>query len=401
MDIPRELIYEEKESLIDFGISLDKSLNKVLFNEWFFSLPDLRPGDVGFPNRILQTFNDAYYICMVVLRWPSQCCYCLSYYLSKTKLPSVVMPLVYCYLDKVDFKHPAKDLLLKAIETEIKRKGWEDNYNSIKKIAAEKYKDTIPSSFFIKRKLNPDILSSVDWKALTDCFKPDGIKRIARIIAKDDKEIQDVAQAIKEAAKDAEDEFYSSTPNPELYEDCDECNYEPDYYKEPDDDYYDCRLPDYSDAYHLCDSLINSENPANLIGKKPAITHDRNINLFAPRKQLQMFLNEGDWFDNFSSDPQTYTKQWRNKMIEDLMNTNYGAFFANQWGSRHNMYKCGLVGALKDVSVIKSRKKTEIGKKLKDFLNLNINTIADYMAEDRLKPYVNWLKDYIDSSLEE
>lgn len=65
------------------------------------------------------------------------------------------------------------------------------------------------------------------------------------------------------------------------------------------------------------------------------------------------------------------------------------------------MYKCGLVGALKDVSVIKSRKKTEIGKKLKDFLNLNINTIADYMAEDRLKPYVNWLKDYIYSSLEE
>lgn len=136
MDIPRELIYEEKESLIDFGISLDKSINNVLFNEWFFSLPDLRPGDVGFSNRILQTFNDAYYICTVVLTWPSQCCYCLSYYLSKTKLPSVVMPLVYCYLDKVDFKHPAKDLLLKAIETEIKRKGWEDNYNSIKKIIA-------------------------------------------------------------------------------------------------------------------------------------------------------------------------------------------------------------------------------------------------------------------------
>ena len=123
MDIPRALIYKDRQQIEEFGISDDSFLNKRLYEDWIFNVPDLRPGDIGFSSRILQVFNDAYYICTVVLMRPSKCHYCLPYYLSKTKLPSVVINLVYYYLKRVDFEHPSISLLLKAIKTEIKRQG--------------------------------------------------------------------------------------------------------------------------------------------------------------------------------------------------------------------------------------------------------------------------------------
>ena len=48
MDIPRALIYKDRQQIEEFGISDNSSPNKKLYEDWIFNVPDLRPGDIGF-----------------------------------------------------------------------------------------------------------------------------------------------------------------------------------------------------------------------------------------------------------------------------------------------------------------------------------------------------------------
>ena len=83
MDIPRELFYEERKSLKQFGIDNGSSNNKALFEKWILTLTDLRPGESGYTSRILQAFNDAYYSCTLILRFPENILSCIPYIISR------------------------------------------------------------------------------------------------------------------------------------------------------------------------------------------------------------------------------------------------------------------------------------------------------------------------------
>ena len=384
MDIPRALIYKDRQQIEEFGISDDSFLNKRLYEDWIFNVPDLRPGDIGFSSRILQVFNDAYYICTVVLMKPLKCHYCLPYYLSKTKLPSVVIHLVYYYLKRVDFEHPSISLLLKAIKTEIKREGWDELLKNIEAIGKNK---VMPRTLFSRRELNSEFLSTIDWNTITNHYSSEGIMFIERNIAKNDEEIKEIAQAIKESAKKLEDEFYEYQQEPYIEEET------LDYDNEPDENDY---LPDYTETYQLCDSIINSDNPSSLFHSQQIVQRDISL----PQFQLQRFLR-GDWFSNYSADTQTYTEQWRNNMVDALLSSQWGNFFANEWSKRDNMIKCALVGALKDVGVLKPETYTRYGESLTTIIGLKVETITKYMSDANMKPYSLWLKDYIEDSPEE
>ncbi len=386
MDIPRALIYKDRQQIEEFGITDNSSPNKRLYEDWIFSVPDLRPGDIGFSSRILQVFNDAYYICTVVLMSPSKCHYCLAYYLSRTKLPSVVIHLVYYYLKRVDYEHTSISLLLEAIKTEIKRQGWEENLNKIEAIEKQ-YTRKIPSSLFSRRELSPELLSTIDWNSITDHFSPKGIMYIERNIAKNNEEIKEIAQAIKESAKKLEDDFYERQPEPDIEEEPE------DYNKEPDNYNY---FPDYTKTYQLCDNIINCDNPLILFHPQQNVQRDISVPLY----QLKRFLRD-DWFGNFSSDSETYTEQWRDNMVEALLSSEWGTFFAEEWGKRPKMIKCALVGALKDAGVLTTETYTQYGASLANNIELKVETITKYMSDERMKPYSSWLKDYIEDSPDE
>lgn len=62
-NVPRELIYRERENLNDFGVKDSHSLNGRLFqllSEQFLSAN-------GADTLLLQCFNNAYYLCTIIL----------------------------------------------------------------------------------------------------------------------------------------------------------------------------------------------------------------------------------------------------------------------------------------------------------------------------------------------
>ena len=54
MIILRELVYEDKKSISEFGINDVSSLNYLIYEEWLLNLPDLKPFKPGLSQRRLR-----------------------------------------------------------------------------------------------------------------------------------------------------------------------------------------------------------------------------------------------------------------------------------------------------------------------------------------------------------
>ena len=386
MDIPRELFYEEK-SLKNLGIGNKDSIYNTIFEKWLLTLTDLKPGVNGYLSRIQQAINDARFICTLILRYPDNCLKVIPYYISKTKEPSVVMPMVHFFLSIIKTEDYRLSLLLKALETEIKRMGWNDNWRKLLDIKELK-KKKLDRDAFSCRELSASVLSTIDWKTLTNYYKKDLVEKIIRIVSKNEDEAKLMAKAITEAAKKSEEDFY----NPEQYIEDDEYPDEPD---EPDNnwDY----TPDYSEAYNLCRE-IEEENGYSSIIRKPRTIEQEFKNKFAVKRNLQDFL-EGDWFDEFSSDRETYTLEWRQQMIDDLLKSEWGPLIGQNWKKTFREKKYALVGVLRDCGVITKRKKKDIVAKLKGLEDIiSKDSIDRYMIRKDLKLYLDWMSDYVNST---
>jgi hypothetical protein len=106
-----------------------------------------------------------------------------------------------------------------SIETDASEDSvMQKNLDDIKRVT-EEWDAPFPASEFILRKLTPEILSTLDWKSITDYFKQDIIKKVVRNFAKDENEQKMIGEAIENAARLAEDEFYNPKPCPEDYPD--------------------------------------------------------------------------------------------------------------------------------------------------------------------------------------
>lgn len=378
MDIPRELFYEEK-SLKDFGVDNANSFTKFLFEDWLLTLTDLKPGESGYMSRILQVFNDTYYICTLILRFRAKCLNVIPYYISRTKIPSVVMPMVYYILTKLDTNDDRIVLLSKAIKTEIERMGWNNNLERLLK--DDKVKKKINSKLFLCRKLAPQILASLDWAQMTKSYKKDNIETVIRNVAKGEDEAKMLATAITEAAQKTEDEFY----NPEPYVEDDEYI---DVIDSDDNNY----TPDFSEAYSFCADIIERGGYQSLISKGQKNDYDF-INKLAVQRGLKDFL-DGNWFDEFSSDDETYTSQWRESLVDNLLNSKWGPQIGEDWkNKRASKIKYALIGVLYDNNVLKGQK-VEIARRLIN-AGKKESTITKYMNDSEFRYYSDWLSDYL------
>lgn len=246
MAITRELIYEDKSHIEAFGINVKGTLNHLLYKKWLLYLPDLRPDLVGYNDRKLAVFNDAYYICTIVLMIKS-CDQYLSYYLKQTKIPSVVIPMVYLYVSRLDIQTQERIDLLKVIEAATKiHEDWHQNLISLKK-AVKTGKCSINSSAFKRRDYTPEFLLGIDWREVTDNFTVQGINTVLRHLAKSKEETNMILDAIKEGVDKAENDYLSSMiPD----------NYTPDEDFDPSDDVLDnCPMDFFDDRRCLIDEI--------------------------------------------------------------------------------------------------------------------------------------------------
>ncbi len=237
MIIPRELIYEDRKDLKEFGVYDDSSLNHLIYEEWLLNLPELNPFKPGLSQRRLKVFNDAYYICTLVLMHPTNEDF-VSYAKERCSIPSVVFPMVYFLISKVKDMNVTNSRLLKDIKTGLKSEGWEDNLNSLIKITTN-YSGSILSIEFAQRKLTSELLSNIKWYKTTGGYEKDDILKIVRYISQSEEDWIMLLDAIKKAAGDYEWEY-----NQDLN------------YVDEEGQWHQSSPKDMSPIYNYCDDLM-------------------------------------------------------------------------------------------------------------------------------------------------
>jgi len=129
-----------------------------------------------------------------------------------------------------------------------------------------------------------------------------------------------------------------------------------------------------------------------------------NLNFKSPTIVLQRML-EGDWFDRVSADKGLYNKDWRNKLVADLMASEHGAYIARLWQheDKRLTIKGQLLGTLVGAGVM-SKNKSAVARA---FLVISdntrdedekkeVNTFGKYIGKGDKEPYADWVKDYVD-----
>ena len=380
MYIPKSWLYENKKKLTEFGVNTPKSPNQILYTDWLSSRVDLRPSEPELDKRLLDVFNEAYYLTTLVLVQYDDI-NIISNCLSRTHYPSVVMPMVYYYLSRLKKVEKTIEIALKRIlilmEASAKEKGWEQNLEVIKNLEGYN-KKTVDVSTFSPVQISPELLSMTrfNFYDYTDHFRNTDIKQFFKYFAHNSEEVVMMAEAILNSVSKLDGVKHS-----EMYLD------------EVTGEY----VNNIFEAARICKRA--KEDPERFLQELWAKTETiTKVDKSTPRNRLQDILNQG-WFDKYSTDRKKYTKKWRDQMVEDLMETEYGTEIAIRWPtivrgkSQTTKIKMGLVGALHDLNVIN-------GKKNKIVADLNVGkykhrTLGDYMKDEDYKPYIDWLSDYL------
>jgi hypothetical protein len=116
---------------------------------------------------------------------------------------------------------------------------------------------------------------------------------------------------------------------------------------------------------------------------------------------------EGDWFDKNSTNKKLYNKEWRTKLVADLMVSKHGAYIAKLWehdGKRPKI-KANLIGTLVGAGVLTTNKsaiaRTFLGisdKTRDEDEKREVNTFGTYIGRWKKEPYADWVKDYVSKS---
>ena len=206
MDLQRELIYEDRKRIEEFSVDDMSSINYLLYEDWLPTLTDLQPTESGYLQRTLKAFNDAYYICTLILMHKTNEDF-LSYAYKRCSIPSIVFPMAYFYISKIREKGRYLSRLLKTIKTAIYEKGWSDNFETIQSLIEKTSENFIPLSVFVPRTITSEILDSIKWYKVTNKFKKEDTLKILKYVAKNQTEWEIMVDAIKNAAKEYEDEY--------------------------------------------------------------------------------------------------------------------------------------------------------------------------------------------------
>lgn len=122
--------------------------------------------------------------------------------------------------------------------------------------------------------------------------------------------------------------------------------------------------------------------------QKPAADAEQP-NMFAPAKNLKVLL-AGDWFGVICTDEKRFDTQWRERFVDGLMATEWGAQIASDWAvsDKRLTLKCMVVGLLKDAGVVRGSY-MQIAKLLE--LGDETSTLAKYMGLGKKQPYADWV----------
>lgn len=131
--------------------------------------------------------------------------------------------------------------------------------------------------------------------------------------------------------------------------------------------------------------------------------NDNQPNLDTPRIVLQKTL-QGSWFDDICTNATIYNKEWRVRLVADLMATEYGKYIAELWmyASKRQTVKGRFIGALALAGVLKgsnlsvARVFLGISKNTRDEdEKRDASTFANYMGKAVNEPYADWVRDYV------
>ena len=199
--IPRELIYEEKKSLADFGVREDNAANAELYQ----LLRRYLYYDMGVKSYLpilRHIFNDAYYICTMALLDDSPAERITEYYkiASEHKLygkkekdtyAKITLTMVDVYLRRLLYGR----LKLHPLRKELKNYHWEYTF-ILRKLEGHVF----PSSQdFEIRELDLQLLEKIDWDKLTNHFQEDLVRELPDVFRGDKNKKLLIVEAIYRA----------------------------------------------------------------------------------------------------------------------------------------------------------------------------------------------------------
>ncbi len=130
---------------------------------------------------------------------------------------------------------------------------------------------------------------------------------------------------------------------------------------------------------------------------------DEKLNYTSPTIALQRML-EGDWFDKVSNNKGLYNKEWRTKLVAELMASEHRAYIARLWEhkDKRSTIKGQLIGTLVGAGVLSSNKSAVARAYLGISDNTRdadekkeVNTFGKYIGQGNKEPYADWVKDYV------
>ena len=243
----RKLIYKDREKLDDFDINIEGTLNYVVYHEWLLPRKELRDShsDLEFTNKMLHVFNDAYYICTILLMHPRSSrrnIWCKK----QVEYPSLVMPLVHLYLSNLASARRELGDLLKIIEGDCDcYSDWKENFKKLKE-AVKGFSNRLPAETFTRRDFTPEFLKSLRWWSITKTFEAEEVGKCICFNAMNLDEQKMMAKVIYDALSEFEFENgdnFAIDDNGSLIE----IKY------------------DFSKTYQLCKDIMDSNKYSHLI----------------------------------------------------------------------------------------------------------------------------------------
>lgn len=164
-------------------------------------------------------------------------------------------------------------------------------------------------------------------------------------------------------------------------------------------------VDEYAEYTELDDESAKGESVMNTSSQKEE-KEEMKLNYFSPRKHLQELLQQ-NWFDNVCVDKKQYSREWRVKLVSDLMASEHGAYIASLWEHQDKILTVKgkfigtlvWAGVLIDNKLAVSRAILGIDKNTRDKdEKKEASTFANYMGQCKSEPYVDWIKDYVAKS---
>ena len=249
MNEARRLIYEDRKKLSEFDVYKEGTLNYYIYCNWLLSRKELRKAKTDFElgMMMVNVFNDAYYICTIIFMHPHSSRWS-RWFIQQTNTPSLVMPLVHIYVEKTGVVTREINDLQKLIEGDFDcYPEWKENNNKLME-AVSGFNNNLSISTFARRKLTPELLSSIRWGGVTNMYKEHKVKNYIGFVATNLDEQKQIAKSIYEAIKVFE------------YEN------ELDYYCDDDGNIIKNSY-DFSKTYQLLTEIMDSNKYSYLVNK--------------------------------------------------------------------------------------------------------------------------------------